>query len=153
MKLANRELALHPALLAPVLTLSGLVAGTAALAIRSPHVSGSYGACPLLLLTGTFCAGCGVLRASHDLAHLDFAGAWQMNPLWVLLVPFIIIGLAWWTWRRYRVARAEQNGLARPTFKVPGPVWGFIGVGVLVVYSIARNVPAFMPWLAPGGVA
>lgn len=153
MKLANRMLSLPPAMRAPVLTLSCLAVATAVLAVRSPHASGSYGACPLLLLTGTYCAGCGILRASHDLAHLDVAGAWQMNPLWVLLVPFIIFGLGWWTWSRYRVARAERAGLPRPTTRVLGPAWGFAGVGVLVVYSVVRNVPVLMPWLAPVGVS
>lgn len=150
MKLAQKRLSLPPAIRAPAITLSLLAVGTALLAVRSPHVSGSYGACPLLLLTGTYCAGCGILRASHDLAHLDVASAWQMNPLWVLLVPFIVLALGWWTWTRYRVARAERVGLPRPTYKAPGPILGFVGVGVLVVYSVARNVPVLMPLLAPG---
>lgn len=150
MKVATRALSLPPAMRAPVLTLSLLAVGTVLLAVRSPHVSGSYGACPLLLLTGTYCAGCGILRASHDLVNLDVPSAWQMNPLWVLLVPFIIVGLGWWTWTRYRVARAEHAGLPRPTYRAPGSIWGVVGIGVLVVYSLARNVPVLMPFLAPG---
>lgn len=136
---------------APIVTVGTLVALTIVLAVRSPHVSGSYGACPLLLLTGMYCAGCGVLRASHDLVHLDFAGAWQMNPLWVLVVPVLIAGLTWWFWFRFRLFRAERQGQERPRIRVPSSGWAIAGLVVLIGYSIARNVPALMPWLAPGG--
>ncbi len=138
---------------APLFTISAVLAGTVVLAARSPHVSGSYGACPLLLLTGTYCAGCGILRASHDLAHLNIASAWQMNPLWVLAVPVIVFALLWWAWSRYRVFRARRDGQTPPVSKVLSRTWGIAGVGLLVVYSVARNVPILMPWLAPGGGA
>lgn len=139
------------ALRAPLVTLTALGALTIALALRSPHVAGSYGVCPLLGLTGMYCAGCGVLRASHDLLHLDVAGAWQMNPLWVLVIPAVIVGLGWWTWTRFRVFRAERAGQEWPHFKVPSARWGVAGLVVLIVYSVARNIPALMPWLAPTG--
>lgn len=139
----------------PLGTISGLAAATTVLALRSPHDSGSYGMCPLLALTGMFCAACGVLRATHDLAHLDIAGAWSMNPLWVLLVPLIVWALIRWTWRRYRAYRDARPGVATLSaqpVREPSVRWAIFGGLVLIVYSAARNVPAFMPVLAPGGV-
>ena len=53
------------------------------------RTAGSYGVCPLYALTGLWCPACGGLRATHDLAHGDLAGAWAMNPLWVLAVPLV----------------------------------------------------------------
>lgn len=125
----------------PVAT--GLVVGaaTAALALRDPHVPGSWGACPLLVLTGTWCAGCGALRATHDLAHLDVAAAWDMNPLWTVVAPLLVVGWVLW------VVRAAQ-GLPVPR-RLRGP---WLPVTVLVVvlgYSVLRNVPALAPFLTP----
>ena len=40
-----------------------------------PNVAGHYPTCPWLALTGTYCPGCGSLRAIHALAHGDPATA------------------------------------------------------------------------------
>ncbi|MBC7289751.1 MAG: DUF2752 domain-containing protein, partial [Actinotalea sp.] len=78
----------------------GLVAtATTVLAVRSPHATGSYGVCPLLAFTGLWCPFCGGLRAVHDLTRLDLAGAWAMNPLFVLGVPVLVAAWAWWLGR------------------------------------------------------
>lgn len=74
-----------------------------------------------------------------------------MNPLWVLVLPVVVMGLGWWTWARIRVFRADRAGQERPRFKVPSAKWGVAGLIVLILYSIARNIPALMPWLAPSG--
>lgn len=36
--------------------------------------------CPVYALTGYPCPGCGLTRAGLRALHLDFAGAWKMNP-------------------------------------------------------------------------
>lgn len=123
---------------APLATAATCGAAVLVLAVRDPHVPFSYGVCPLYALTGRYCAGCGVLRATHDLAHLDLASAWATNPLWVLAVPLIV--LAWGRWV-VRAARGE-----------PTPVPGWVAwtlLAVLVVYSVLRNVPTLAPWLQP----
>lgn len=128
------------ALLTAPLVTGGVVAlATVLLAVRDPHVTGSYGGCPLYALTGVWCPACGGLRATHDLAHADLAGAWAMNPLWVLAVP-VIVGL----WARW-VARAAQGRRTGPA-----PTWGAWVLGVAVVgFGVLRNIPALAPWLAP----
>ena len=73
------------------LVAGGVVAGaTLVLALVDPH-EGGYPLCPLRALTGWACPACGGLRATHDLATGDIAGAWAMNPLWVVVVPFLVV--------------------------------------------------------------
>lgn len=118
-------------------------AGGAALAVLAtvdPHQPGHYPTCPFLALTGWFCPGCGSLRALHDLTQLDVAGAWGMNPLLLVVLPFLVVTWLLWTRRRWR-------GAAK-SWLLPG--WAVIGILVLMVgYGVARNVPALAPWLAP----
>jgi hypothetical protein len=124
----------------PLLVAGGVAVAALGLVLVDPHEPGSWGACPLYALTGLYCAGCGGLRATHDLLVGDLADAWAMNPLWVLLVP-VLVGL-WLRW----TARALRSGrrAAAP------PAWVALGAAaVVVVYSLARNVPAWAGVLAP----
>ncbi|WP_263119238.1 DUF2752 domain-containing protein [Cellulomonas sp. RIT-PI-Y] len=124
--------------------LSGAAVGAAGLALvlRDPNRSGSWGACPLYALTGWYCPACGGLRATHDLLTGDLAGAWAMNPVWVLLVP-VVVGLwARWAWLRSRGRRADLGIQDR---------WYVVALVLLLVYGVARNVPAWSGVLAPPG--
>ncbi|WP_431838195.1 DUF2752 domain-containing protein [Cellulomonas sp. Y8] len=124
----------------PLLVAGGVAVAALGLVLVDPHEPGSWGACPLYALTGLYCAGCGGLRATHDLLVGDLAGAWAMNPLWVLLVP-VLVGL-WLRW----TARALRSGrrAAAP------PAWvALAAAAVVVLYSLARNVPAWADVLAP----
>lgn len=119
------------------------LAATVYVALVDPNSPGHYFTCPLLAATGLYCAGCGGLRAVHDLVHLDVAGAWRMNPLLVIALPLMVA--AWVRW----VARASRA--LRPTAasdrRSRRLAWAVLVV--LPVYSVLRNVPAFAPWLAP----
>ncbi|ASR54467.1 DUF2752 domain-containing protein [Cellulomonas sp. PSBB021] len=122
----------------PALAAGVVLVGTAAVALRDPHVSGSYGYCPLYAATGLFCPACGGLRATHDLAHGDLAAAWSMNPLWVALVPVVV---ALWVWWAVRVAR----GRAAPLL----PSWSaWLFLTLLAVFGVLRNLPG-LEALAP----
>lgn len=139
------------AVLAP-LAVGGLAAAAVlVVASADPHRPGSYGVCPVYALTGMLCAGCGGLRATYDLAHGDLAGAWAMNPLWVLLVPVLVAAWGAWLARGWRAgaqpvrAAGSASGAAR-TVRRAAP-WALLLV--VLVYSAARNVPALAPWLAP----
>ncbi|WP_291884311.1 DUF2752 domain-containing protein [Cellulomonas sp.] len=123
----------------PLLVAAGIAAGTVLLAVRDPHVRGSYSLCPFNALTGLACPACGCLRATHDLAHGDLAGAWGMNPLWVLMVPLVAA-----LWVRWFAAAAA----GRPTRPIPVRA-GWVGLAVVLVFAVLRNVPVLAPWLAP----
>lgn len=45
------------------------------------------------MVTGFECPGCGSQRAFHQLLHLNIAGAFRQNPIVVLYLPYIILGL------------------------------------------------------------
>lgn len=128
---------------APLLTGVGVATATTLLATVSPHTPGQYGICPSLWLLGVYCPGCGALRATYDLAHLDLVGAWSMNPLWVLVVPVLIV--AWITWVR-RAWRGRRLGRRLAPWMWIAPL------AVALGYAVLRNLPALAPWLAPGGL-
>lgn len=135
---------LRQRLTAPVLLATVAVASFAVVGSVSPYQAGRYPLCPTYALLGVYCPACGGLRAAHDLAHLDLAAAWGMNPLVVLAVPVALVGWVVWTRRAVR---------AGPGRRVPDAVrrrsWVAVAV-LLVVFTVLRNVPALAPWLAPG---
>jgi len=45
-----------------------------------------YTICPVVLLTGYPCPGCGLTRATIKLLKFDFYGAWQMHPFIYVIV-------------------------------------------------------------------
>ncbi|MFN0215317.1 MAG: DUF2752 domain-containing protein [Saprospiraceae bacterium] len=49
--------------------------------------------CPFLWLSGWKCPGCGSQRAIHHLLHGDFLGAFRVNFLFVLALPYVFLGL------------------------------------------------------------
>lgn len=125
---------------APLLTITGLAAATAALHVRDPHVSGSWGFCPSAAL-GFWCPGCGGLRAVHDLTDGDVASAASSNLLLVVLAPLAIAALAAWLVLRWRGAAVRP-----PRSAVL--VGGWVLMAAAGVFTLLRNTPA-APWLAP----
>lgn len=125
----------------PVLLAGGLMAASLALHLRDPHRAGSWGACPWLLLTGTYCPGCGGLRAVNDLTHGQVVAAASSNLLFVGSLPFV----AFW-WSRSLVTR--WRGTHRPvsTRQVLVPIFFFSALAV--AFWVVRNV-SVGAWLAP----
>jgi hypothetical protein len=123
----------------PLLTGAVVGAATLLLAVRDPHARGSYGFCPLLELTGLACPLCGGLRATHDLAHLDLAGAWSANALWTVTAPVLVV-----LWLAWLVAAAR----GRPVRRVSGTA-GWVTLGVALAFFVARNLPGLQPFLTP----
>ena len=86
-------------------------------------------------MTGLHCPGCGGTRAGHALANFRIGDALKKNALLVVLLPFLVVGialegLAWVQGRDYRGPRVRlPRGLS---WWLPGVIIGF---------WILRNVP------------
>lgn len=110
------------------------------LALRDPHVSGSYGFCPFRELTGLWCPLCGGLRATHDLTQLQFVDAVSTNVLAVVIVLAAAAYLSYWAVHRWRGSRARTLQIGRP---------GLLTVAaVAVAFTVVRNLE-FGAGLAP----
>lgn len=125
----------------PTLLAGGVLGASLLLHLRDPHQSGSYAYCPWLLLTGTYCPGCGGLRAVNDLSNGNLAGAASSNLLFVASVPVLLL---WWAgtvrdrWQgRVRQVAARRHATLAVAFLV-----------LAVVFAVVRNLP-FGAWLAP----
>ena len=122
--------------------LGGAVLGASVLLhLRDPHQSGSWGYCPWLLLTGTYCPGCGGLRAVNDLTHGDVAAAASSNLLFVASIPILVL-----VWARTMTDR--WRGVARPAGTRAHVVLACSFAVVALVFCVARNT-AWGAWLAP----
>ena len=119
------------------------LAGVTVLRIFDPATSGVFPPCPVHYLTGWYCPGCGSLRAVHQLLHGNLSAAWAMNPLTVVLLPFLTYGLIAWV-----VAETSGKQLPQPFLSA---AWiRALGVAI-ILFGIARNIPLHpLDLLAPG---
>ncbi len=113
--------------------LTVLAAALAMLYFFDPATSGLFPPCPLRYLTGWYCPGCGSLRAMHQLLLGNLRAAWALNPLTVLLSPFLLYGTA-------SFALFELRGRRLPRLFLPA---AFIRAlyAVIILFGIARNIP------------
>ncbi|SBV93743.1 conserved membrane hypothetical protein [uncultured Eubacteriales bacterium] len=97
--------------------------------------------CPIHLVTGLWCPGCGVTRMCLALLRLDFTEAWLANSSLLALSPVLaLLGV--------RLAvRYVRTGVARLTGRENALVWCMIAL--LLAYGVARNLPS-LAFLAPG---
>lgn len=126
---------------APAAVIGGLGLASLALHLRDPHVEGSWGLCPSAAWFGVWCPGCGGLRAVNDLTHGDVVAAASSNLAFVVVLPFLLLGLAVWTLDRWR---GRERSVPPRAMVAAGVV---VAVGV-VVFTVLRNLAAGS-WLAP----
>ena len=104
-----------------------------ALLLRDPHESGAWGYCPLLLITGVPCPGCGGLRATHDLLGGDLAGAVSANAYAVFTAALAVMAYAAW------LAAAARGRRPAWTERLPRAViWWGVG---LLAFGVLRLLP------------
>jgi Protein of unknown function (DUF2752) len=133
---------LQRARLVPPLAVGAVVAAaTAAVAIRDPHVPGSWGVCPWLVLTGTYCPGCGGLRAVHDLTHLHIVDALSSNAVVVMGCVLAVAGWAVWLGAAWRGRTGDWSRWVKPWM-------AYACVTALLLFSVLRNLPVGA-WFAP----
>ncbi|MFN7139621.1 MAG: DUF2752 domain-containing protein [Limisphaerales bacterium] len=100
-----------------------------------------YPRCLFNVWTGLDCAGCGALRAMHQLLHGNVVTAFLLNPLLILVLPFLVAHFV-----NYAVTKTRGRPLFE--YRLPGYlIWIFLAV--LLVFTILRNLP-FAPfsWMA-----
>jgi len=129
-------------------TLASLFIGGVGLTLLrtfDPANSWIFPPCPVHYLTGWYCPGCGSLRAIHALLHGNVHGAWAMNPLTIVLLPFIAYGLVSET-----LVRLRGRGL--PQLRLPSSAIYSLGC-IIVLFGVIRNLPLEpFSWLAPGAM-
>lgn len=77
-----------------LLATSAAVAAVPVLYRFNPLEAQFYPRCPLFVITGIYCPGCGALRAGHALLHGHLLTALDYNALLVLAAPFLAYALA-----------------------------------------------------------
>lgn len=60
-----------------------------------------YSLCPMVMVTGLPCPGCGLTRAGSALLRLDFAGAYRIHPFIYPIAGYIAV----FGWNRYIMGR------------------------------------------------
>jgi len=93
--------------------------------------------CPVNLLTGMYCPGCGNTRALHALVHLDFLGMMDYN----LMFPFLFFILTWLLVGEYLNLLLGRRVLWLP--KRVSPILIILAAIALTAFTILRNVPIY----------
>ena len=112
--------------------LVGALFGFLILYCFSPTEHRFYPHCPLYVMTGWQCPGCGTLRAIHELTHGHWQAAFRFNPLLVILSPLIAFYFG-------REVLLESRGQHTNWNAVPASAIWAIAV-LLVSYGILRNL-------------
>lgn len=104
-------------------------------AALDPSSSGTFPACAFRSVTGWWCPGCGLTRATHDLLHGDLAEAFAYNALVVPVLAMLI--LTWGAWLGDSLGR-------RPAWipRAAPPAWAGLAI-VALAFAILRNLAPF----------
>lgn len=99
--------------------------------------------CPLQLLTGLHCPGCGTQRALHALLHGRWREAAGHNLLAALYAPVVVFG-------GVDGLRATLSGRVRRESFLYRPWFGWLTVALVLTFAVLRNLPGPLGhWLAP----
>jgi hypothetical protein len=103
----------------------------------NPTESGLFPKCPIRMLTGLRCPGCGSQRAIHHLLNGNIAAAWHVNQLLIVAIPYLILGyFAELLQRRSRRALAIRKRLY-------GATAAWIALTIIVCFTVLRNLLEF----------
>src|ERR1700722_13162579 len=108
-------------------------AGMEMLGVFDPATSGVFPPCPVHFLTGWYCPGCGSLRAIRHLLLGGLRAALALNPLTVVLLPFLTYGLASFALFEIRGRCLPQPFLRAGWIRALG--------AAIILFGIVRNLP------------
>jgi len=103
------------------------------LRVFNPASTWFFPPCPFRAFTGYLCPGCGTLRALHQLLNGHVAAAFRLNPLMMLLLPYVGYAGA-----STALETAFGRGLPRVFMR---PVYIWMLLAIILLYWILRNVP------------
>jgi hypothetical protein len=109
--------------------------GSALVAFNDPTASHILPVCPLYVLTGFACPGCGLTRGFHAFFHGDILTALHFNallPVWALIFAWSVVSLGLLAVRGKTLSAWWLN----PRF-----LWTFFFV--LVTFGVLRNLPMY----------
>ena len=70
------------------------------------------GLCPMVLLTGFPCPGCGLTRAGFRVLRLDFAGAWRIHPfIFAVILLAVEVGIERYVHKSRRMTVTKWCGI------------------------------------------
>jgi hypothetical protein len=112
-----------------------LAAGGICLFFLQPGKSRFLPICPFRALTGFTCPGCGSTRGMHQLLHGNLGAAFELNPLLLLALPFLLYALLLYSYRVMSGQPFQHNKLA--------PKYIYTIFGVVLFFWIFRNTPLY----------
>ena len=112
-----------------------LALGATYLFIFEPGKTGFFPGCPFRAITGFTCPGCGSTRGLHRLLHGDMVAAFELNPLMVLSLPFLLYALL-----RYTNAAVRGRPLHRIQLNSKY-IWMLLVV--ILSFWVFRNTPFY----------
>ncbi len=117
-----------------VLTLAVVApVGATVLYTYAPAENTFYPGCFFNRATGLHCPGCGATRCVHALLHFDIEQALAWNPLFVVMAPFLLYGLARIAFQLWTGRRAP--GIDWPRWSAKAILW------LMIAYWVVRNIP------------
>ena len=119
-------------LAAPIATGCCLALGAAYVAAVDPAQGGAFVPCPFHAITGLWCPGCGLTRATHQLLHGHLEQGLHDN----LLAPFVLmlIVASWLAWL------LDSTGARPRRRRLPG--WATaVAIVIALAFGVVRNLP------------
>jgi len=112
------------------------IAGLAAIVALDEPGGLHLPACPLYQMTGLWCPGCGMTRATNALLRGDVAAAFGYNLFFPIFLGAIVVG--WLAWMRRSLGKLPLVAFSKL------PMWLPIALGAsLIAFGVVRNLPGF----------
>ena len=109
----------------------------------SPTEVAIFPKCQFYVLTGWQCPGCGIQRAIHMLLIGDLNSAFQYNPLAILVLPYVLVGLICEA-ILFVIPKTKESKPKRVAQNIKGKLFGAtaskITLVTVIIYFIGRNI-------------
>lgn len=94
--------------------------------------------CPVRMLTGLKCPGCGVTRMCDSLLRGDFTAAWEHHAALLCLLPVLLFLLIRYLYFYIRDGHAQDSLTVR--------ILRYFSLAVLLIFCVVRNITEHHFW-------